>query len=142
MTKAEIKTALEAKFDKVGDWQGGFPAQLDIARYDIVVFNFNEGFSTYSVFVENDGLPAESATFGSEDPTADAPVSTPDFRQKVLDEIQTRVDASQIEAGLVINSGDNVAEVSVYTLSGQDVSKTDYIVYEKTDGSLGFRKLV
>ena len=55
MTKAEIKTALETKFYRVGDWFGGFPDILGIARYDIVVFERTankSGGKSYSVFLE------------------------------------------------------------------------------------------
>jgi hypothetical protein len=137
MTKAEIKVALEAKFDKVGDWVEGFPKVLGISRSDINVFSREKGHLSCTVFTDGN-----ESFFVGKDPTEEEPALIIDFRQKVSDEIQTRVDANQIAAGLITASGDGIAEVSVYTLSGQDVSKALYVVYEKADETLGFRKIV
>ena len=60
----------------------------------------------------------------------------------MLEEIATRVADEQIEAGLITSSGDKIAEISVYTLSDQNVVKDSYVVYEKLDETLGFRKII
>ena len=143
MTKAEIKTALEAKFDKVGEFEGNYPEVLGMARYDIKVFSVGKGVSTYSVFVEDDGGAGENAIFGGSNPLEEEPAVEPDFRQKVLAEIESYKDAGTIlDAYIDLTAmGASVAEVVAFRDVSGDVVKERYVIHENADGSFVFKKL-
>ena len=142
MTKAEIKTALELKFYKVGDWKGGFPEVFGVARYDIDTFTKEGGLRSYTVHVEEEGTAKEDAYFIGKDPTEDEPEPTKIFNDEVYEELEKYKEAGTIVDAYIGKFGPSVAEVVVFKASGDDVVKEERIIYKAKDGTMVFKKLV
>jgi hypothetical protein len=143
MTKAELKIALEAKFDKVGEFEGGYPEVLGLKRYDIKVFDYDKGMFAYTVFIEDEGSAKESISFGGKNPLEEEPVKELSFTEKVWALIEERkADGTILDAYIDgYKTGRTVAEVVVFRIVSSEVVKENYIVHQDATNELVLRKL-
>ena len=98
----------------------------------------------FSVWVLNPNTSNEVAYFDGSEPNIAPPIRTKvTFTNKINSKIQELINEGSIDSGIINISDDatKVAEVAVYMLKGNSLTKHIYRVKEESDGSLSFKEV-
>lgn len=142
MTKQELYDLAVTKFDIVqplNEWSLRSTV-MGVTRYDVMVFKSDVGFSTYTVFVEDDNGPAENA-FIPKDPLSDPPAQPVPFAVSAESFLDGKVTDGTIFGYIKEKVGKETMEVSVYRDNAGVVVRETYVVYLNANKDLTFRKV-